>query len=513
MEQNDVLYFLHIPKTAGTTFTSVLDSFFDYQSIFPEQVYRKLILDLPEDFTKYKLIRGHFGHTIYKIIPQNILYLTMLRDPIQRTISYYDHMKLAPTTNNWVHENFLSEIETSDSALQDPKKIPVFTNYQIRHLAVDLDIRSIAQYYKMNKRAFFFDTVEEFIHPDISDELLLQTAKQRLLEFSFFGLVERFEESLFLLYYTFGWKPIRSIWNLMVAPRKTSMHDISEHTMKIIKEYTKLDYELYEYAKELFEQRLFQMMDDLKERYYKPNLDKLSFREMMYVLLEKHYEEHFDYHYENSTSSINFDFSQKMFGTGWFRREINDAAKKFYRWTGPTTISTIDLPLSPESDLRIQLRIIGQASIEIRDSLRLLINGVSMESLFLVQNIHNPIYPDITPLIIETIVSKESLKNDKKFTQLTLMIKDTLNLRSLNPGYENREVGIALDKITIIPIVSAEYEKNVKGRISRYYTEYLRRKPDFEGLEYYFAQIMNGIIKLEDMPQILQDSSEFRNIR
>lgn len=506
------MYFLHIPKTAGTTFTSVLDSFVDYQSIYPEQVYRKLLPDIPENFIKYKLIRGHFGHSITSIISKNLLCLTMLRDPVQRTISFYDHMKLERARNDWVHENFLSSTDTLNSALQDPKKIPVFTSYQVRHLAVDLDIRSLAQYYKLNKETFFIDSLHEFVHPNISDKRLLQIAKQRISKFSFFGIVENFEESLFLLYYTFGWKPIRSIWNLMVAPHKTTVHGIDEKTMKIIKECTKIDQELYEYVKELFEQRFSQMVNDLKERYYESSFDNLSFKEMIYELLEKHYEEHFTNHYEHNVSSINFDFSQKLFGTGWFRREINDISKTFYRWTGPTTTSTIDFPISSESDLRIQLRIIGQASTEIRDSIRLLINDIPISGLFLPQNAQNPVYPDVMPTIIEATISKELLKNDKRLTRLTVMVDNTINLRSFNSGYENREVGVALDKITITPIVSYKHETDIKNRISEHYREYLKREPDFDGLEYHFSQIINGTKKLEDLPEMLKNSKEFKDI-
>jgi hypothetical protein len=38
LKDDDILYFLHIPKTAGTTLTTIIDNNFDLDSIFPEQV-------------------------------------------------------------------------------------------------------------------------------------------------------------------------------------------------------------------------------------------------------------------------------------------------------------------------------------------------------------------------------------------------------------------------------------------------------------------------------------------
>ena len=39
LRENDLMYFLHIPKTAGTTLIATLDSYFDHDSIFPSKVW------------------------------------------------------------------------------------------------------------------------------------------------------------------------------------------------------------------------------------------------------------------------------------------------------------------------------------------------------------------------------------------------------------------------------------------------------------------------------------------
>ncbi len=68
LKNNDILYFLHIPKTAGTSLIAILESYFDLDSIYPEKLWQKLLKKIPRDFTKYKLVRGHFAHNIHQIL-------------------------------------------------------------------------------------------------------------------------------------------------------------------------------------------------------------------------------------------------------------------------------------------------------------------------------------------------------------------------------------------------------------------------------------------------------------
>jgi len=64
LRKNDIVYFLHIPKTAGTSFIATLESYFDLDSIYPEKVWQKLLKKIPRDFSNYRLLRGHFGYHV-----------------------------------------------------------------------------------------------------------------------------------------------------------------------------------------------------------------------------------------------------------------------------------------------------------------------------------------------------------------------------------------------------------------------------------------------------------------
>jgi len=43
LKDDDTVFFLHVTKTAGTTFISILDSYFDHNSIYPEQLWHELL--------------------------------------------------------------------------------------------------------------------------------------------------------------------------------------------------------------------------------------------------------------------------------------------------------------------------------------------------------------------------------------------------------------------------------------------------------------------------------------
>ena len=119
---------------------------------------------------------------------------------------------------------------------------------------------------------------------------LIKTSRQNLSKFAFVGIAEKFEESLFLLYYTFGWRPMQSLWRLNVSPKRPKTNALPPKALQKILDATQLDKKLYEYGFKLFEERYSKMVENLKAKYYEPSFANLPLREMMYKMLEKHYE-------------------------------------------------------------------------------------------------------------------------------------------------------------------------------------------------------------------------------
>jgi len=268
---------------------------------------------------------------------------------------------------------------------------------------------------------------------------------QRLEKFEFVGISERFQESMFLLYYTFAWMPINKSWKLNVSPVKKSKKDFSEKSIQILKDLNTLDTSLYVHGKKIFEKRYSEMKNYLKENYYKESYSELPFSQSMYLMLEKHYEKNLQDLKIVPEKSINYEFNQKLSGSGWYYREKLPRTNKFYRWTGPEKISSIDLALKRDEDLKILFHIFLAASPEVLDSVKLRVNDQPIKLKL--------IYPKEAERYFEATIPKSILKQKDVITRFTFEVKKTINPHLIDPTNPmDRHIGLAFDRIKIIKV-------------------------------------------------------------
>ncbi len=453
LQEDDILYFVHIPKTAGTTFATVLESFFDLDSICPEHLWHELLPEKKLNFLKYKLIWVHYGYCLYQILPKKPVYVTMLRDPIKQTISSIEH-RIRDPDPRLIHLNkfigkTLHEILTDSSVKLSPDP-------QTNYIGLNPDVSSMIDL--SNRESIFnfnFATTMKLTKSKTTHDELIKTTRQNLSKFVFVGIAEKFEESLFLLCYTFGWRPTSNLWKRNVSPKHIKTNALPPKALQKISDATQLDKKLYEYGLELFEERYSKMVEDLKAKYFEPSFENLPFREIMYKMLEKHFEEKINESKIPLVNSIDYDFSQKILGSGWYWREILEETSDAFRWSGPDTVSTIDFPLNKENDLAIQFRVMRTIIPQVLKSLKLQVNGHPIEIKKLEEKSGSAVF--------EGFIPKSALMNKKHFVQLSFEVDRTINpheMNSLDPT--DRALGIAIDRIKILP--SKEYDQR-KDRI------------------------------------------------
>lgn len=423
LKEDDTLYFVHIRKTGGTTLLTILDNNFRRNEILRLREWAEIESKAPIDFSKYRLIRGHFGYRLCRLLPKKPVLMTMLRDPVDHVISNFNHQKRE-------QKNELVKRVYTDKSLEDilthPGEGLKYLNIQVRELAND--------------------RLGEEIYKEFKEKNALQIAKERLEEFAFIGLLERYQESLYLLAFTFGWVPIKSVKAKNTAPESDlKKAQVSDTMMKKILELTELDRQLYSYAKEIFEKRYRFMVAQLRLKYYRPELERFNDLDAVYEMLQRWYSEIYEKKHPMMFHNVSVDFDAVLNGWGWQDREISPVMKTF-RWTGPETTSVIDMPLRKDNDLIVTIQLIGYTTQEILESFKLMVNDErNLLDLRIKKQNDNP-----KIISFEGLIPKQFLKSDYRFTRLIFKVNETLAPKLLNPNVsDSRLLGIAVRSIQI----------------------------------------------------------------
>jgi hypothetical protein len=168
---------------------------------------------------------GHFPYIAYQKLGIDCVTLTILRDPVARTISHLAHAKHEPRFRDTPFEEIY----------EDPFTYPFFMhNHQAKYFGMT----------EADPLTSVMDVVE------IDDERLT-LAKHNLEQIDVVGLTERYDEFLDVLRQRFAWS-IRPGIAANVSSEKWVPNAAFRRKIEADNE---ADIELYEYARKLYEQR------------------------------------------------------------------------------------------------------------------------------------------------------------------------------------------------------------------------------------------------------------------
>jgi hypothetical protein len=227
--------FLHIHKTAGTTLNRIIERQYPMQQIWTldEQHTFDDLLDLSEgQRARVRMLRGHMIFGLHEHMPSPSSYFTLLRDPIERVISFFYFIRRNP------HHYHFNPITSADLGLRE------FLGLRLNNMMDNGQTRMLAG-------------TEQYKYPiGACAQELLEAAKRNLHEsFSVVGLTERFDETLLLLKRAYGWRNVRYVRQNVTGERPLQS-DLPQATLDLVSKYNRLDLELYEYAAKLFEEQV-----------------------------------------------------------------------------------------------------------------------------------------------------------------------------------------------------------------------------------------------------------------
>ena len=265
-------YFIHIPKTGGTSLHSVLENQMDLKDLYPPRRFQKV--DQP---VAHEYVSGHFPFWFCKQLDKEFeqaFKVTILRDPIERYLSLLRYKK-----KNFSELNHLSLEEVYEK--------------------IQNHVELLAEA-EPNKMCSFLTS-----DPNLTGKDLLESAKANLHRFDFVLFLDNFQEDMQILCELIGIEFDRNaLPHLNTTVKETN---ISPELIAIIKKNQDLDIELYEYAKKYLTHK--------KNRSYRfASKTKSSHKKV---------------------SKIDYTFSMPLNGTHWCYRENVDRFSPeypIYRW-------------------------------------------------------------------------------------------------------------------------------------------------------------------------------------
>lgn len=223
----------------------MLDHQYANQQIFrysPQAPIKEIHHLSPTQLSLLKCVYGHFRYGIHTYFPRKPVYITMLRDPMDRILSMYYFIrsrpqnKLYPKVKNM---SFTEYVMSPDSRIQVPLR-----NHQTRMISGERD-------------------------PN------LQKAKQNITNhFAVVGTMEMYPESVFMIKKALGWKHI--VYTKQNVNKGRPKNTLVPNDVKArIHKNNSLDYQLYAYAKSRLHHQIQhlttrekQQLEKFKQRHF-----------------------------------------------------------------------------------------------------------------------------------------------------------------------------------------------------------------------------------------------------
>lgn len=240
------IFFIHIPKTGGTTIETLLIEAFGRENVCPCSSESDFLSTEP-DISKFKVFCGHNWYHTEQILPKPLFIFSFLRDPVKRTISAYEHIKRAK--DHGLHDVLNNEAPTLWEYLNHRVFSTMVANPQTRIICADADYAAL--YSQARKGEISIEKATSILTrvshaPPNQDQFDLAIA--RLEDLDFVGITEHFDTSIRMLFQAMAKQAPASIPKMNPAPAQStnSLKAYSAQEIDLVRQMNEFDIRLYD---------------------------------------------------------------------------------------------------------------------------------------------------------------------------------------------------------------------------------------------------------------------------
>jgi hypothetical protein len=249
------VFVLHIMKTGGTSLVEGLRALASPRPCLTGIFLDELVLMPRYVLERVPLVAGHLGYEARTLLPSEFVTCVVLREPVERTLSHYGHLRRNPEVIAECPDFSLEQF------VHSPRWRTLCGNYQARQLVHEIGLggawvdfspedkfRSLGPPFPPEHRLplqSFFDCSPLSFG---ADELLAR-ARERLAAIELVGVTEQLDALSASLAHAWGTQDPPPLPRLQVGEHRLRAGDVPGPLLDAIREETAVDRALYEEAR------------------------------------------------------------------------------------------------------------------------------------------------------------------------------------------------------------------------------------------------------------------------
>jgi hypothetical protein len=402
------LFFLHIPKTAGTSVRKMLEVRVGLKNtvlLLTGADFRTVRPRLKET----ELVAGHLWFMFKDQLANDCFIITFLRDPLERAISSFHYFKTLSPSELQQHLGTQSDDLWISLRSDD---IATFIEQHYEFALRELGERQTADLSRQTSLEGI-DCLSD-LPLKVDDDALIK-AKTNLELCQFVGITERFDDSMALLAFEMGWDLDAEILEANKSKRP-ALAELDARTKGLLSKICARDIELYKHGQRLFNQR---------------------WRKALALMLEQNRCELARSHSVVLPSAVQFSFDDGIRERVGFH-EPEYVNGRWVAWTGPESKSGLLFDLDSRPGLTISVKVAATYDVETFEQLLFFVDG-------------KPVPSFMKEVLTHEVVIPAGFCTNSDRLRLEVQSKIVCPAELSPEHSDTRKVGAALESVTIEP--------------------------------------------------------------